>query len=105
MFRTLARIMRSPVIGTLLVVLLMLSGLTTCLLSARWFFATREIQRLQARADSLTRTSNLMQQLAAESVEYGRRNPAINPLLEQLNLKASAARSATNTPGPMAPRP
>jgi hypothetical protein len=82
--------------GPLLVAVLMASALATCLFAVRWAFAVDELRRLQAQSDALTRTSTLMQQLAIDAIEYGRRNPAINPVL-QLHLKA-AGLNATNTP-------
>ena len=85
--------------GAILVTALLVSGLATCLFAIRWSFAADELQRLQARSDAMARTSTLMQQLAAEAIDYGRRNPAIHPVLNQLNLKATDA-SPTNRPAP-----
>jgi len=88
----------------ILVAALMLSGIATCLFAVRWAFAARELQRLQARSDAMSRTSAQMQQLAIDAIEYGRRNPAIHPVLNQLNLKA-AGLAPTNNPGPGPARP
>ncbi len=80
--------LRHPWTGFVLVALLMVSALTTCLLTLRWFFAVGELQRLQGHSELLTRTSGLMQQLATEAIDYSRRDPSIAPVLSQLNLKA-----------------
>lgn len=89
--------MRRQLTGVLLVSMLMLSALATCLGAVRWFFAVEELQRLQARADAMTRTSTVMQQLVADAIDYGRRNPDIQPVLTRLNQKA-AGFNPTNAP-------
>lgn len=98
--------LRHPWTGVVLVTLLLVSALTTCLMTLRWFFAVGELQRLQANSEMLTRTSGLMQQLATEAIDYSRRDPSIAPILSQLNLKAPGAGPTppAATP-PMAPPP
>ena len=92
-------------LGVLLFALLTLSAITSCLLAIGWYITAGDVQSLQARADAMNRTSTLMQQLATESVEYGRQNPAINTLLNQLNIRPSPAQSANQTPPSTNPLP
>jgi hypothetical protein len=81
---------RNQLAGVILVGLLACSALATCVFTLRWTFAVAELQRLQARSDSMTRTSALLQQLAADAVEYSRRHPEMQPLLNQLNQRAAS---------------
>ena len=93
--------MRSNPLGAVLVTLLFMAALGTAWLSVRYLFATRELQRLQAAAASMNGTLSAAQMLANEAVEYSRHNPAIDPILQQYELKAKPAAS----PGPVAPKP
>lgn len=87
-------------IGSILVLVLFALGLSACLWSVRYFFSTREAQSLQFRYQVLQATMAGMQSLVAETIEYSKRNPDVDPLLYKFNLKP---RAATNAPA--APRP
>jgi hypothetical protein len=91
--------------GLLLVVLLTISALTTCLFAARWFFAVGEVQRLQLRAETMTRTSAILQQLVAESVDHARTHPPLQSLLNQLNLRAAGIAATNSLPPPASSAP
>ncbi len=92
--------LRHPLTALALVALLVVSALATCLFTLRWFFTVQELQRVQARSEGLTRTSALMQQLAAEALEYSRHHSELNPVLNQFNLRigAGAATNGFSTP-------
>ena len=92
-------------LGVLLVALLTLSAITSCLFAIGWYITAGDVHSLQARAEAMNRTSTLMQQLATESVEYGRQNPAINTVLNQLNIRPSLAQPAYQTPPSTNPLP
>ena len=87
-------------VGGILVLILFALGLSACLWSVRYFFSTREAQSLQFRYQVLQSTMAGMQSLVAESIEYSKRNPDLDPLLYKFNLKPRA----TNAPA-AAPRP
>jgi hypothetical protein len=87
-------------LGIFLAGLLTLCALTACLLAVLWFITTGEVERLQERADAMNRTSHLVQQLATESLEYGRQNPAINAVLAQLNIRPAVSYPNYPTPAP-----
>jgi hypothetical protein len=74
-------------LGIFLVGLLTISALGACLLAALSYITAGEVERLQARADAMSRTSSLVQQLATESLEFGRQNPALDALLARLNIR------------------
>lgn len=76
----------NPVAATLVAVLF-LSALASCWSATWWFLGARESQDLELRAQSLQRTSAAMQSLALEAIEYSKRNPNIDPLLQQFELK------------------
>ena len=54
-------------------------------------------RQLQATAENLNRVRSVIQSLANDSVEYSKTHPAIDPILQQFNLKPAAAAKATST--------
>jgi len=95
--------MRSNPIGAILVTVLFMCAMGTAWLSVRYFFAVRELQRLQGAANTMSQTLNAAQALANEAVEYSKRNPAIDPILYQYELKPKPA--SPTVPAPTAPKP
>lgn len=91
---------RRHALGILLAGLLASSALATSILAILCCVTADEVERWQARADAMNRTSNLMQQLATESLEYGRQNPSINALLAQLNIRPAAPHPDYALPAP-----
>jgi hypothetical protein len=65
--------------------------------SFNYYFSWRELQKLQATALDMSTKLNAAQSLAAEAVEYSKRNPAIDPILVQFELKPK--------PGAVSPAP
>lgn len=96
---------KSNPLAVVLVSALFISALASCWFSLWWFFGTRELQAIEFQNQSLVRVSQAMQSLANDAVEYGRKNPAIDPVLYQFELKPRTA-PATGQPAPTpAPRP
>ena len=59
-----------------------------------WFAVTfnlsyLQLRRLQTKAATYTNYRALVQTLAGDLVEYGKRNPAIDPILQSIGLKAA----------------
>ena len=54
-------------------------------------------RQLQATAENLNRVRSVIQSLANDSVEYSKTHPAIDPILQQFNLKPATAAKATST--------
>ena len=86
----------AALVGMLLVVALLTS----------WFAVTfnlsyLQLRRLQTRAATYTNNRALVQALGADLVEYGKRNPAIDPILQSVGLKSA---NATAAPG-SSPKP
>jgi hypothetical protein len=78
----------------LLVALLAVAVLMTAGLSYGYVRASQQLPALQEQANKVQRNRTLFQSLAADSVEYSRRNPAIDPILQSVGFK----RGATNSP-------
>lgn len=85
---------KSNPVAVALVSALFLSALASCWSAAWWFLGAREAQALEYRYQAMTRTSSAVQALVNESLEYSRRNPAMNSLLDQFNLRPGAPASA-----------
>ena len=63
------------------------------LLAAVFSFQTlnlaKDLRAYNARVNASNGLRSSLQSLAAECVEYSKRNPAIDPILESVNLKTS----------------
>jgi hypothetical protein len=98
--------MKLNLLGPVLVVLLLSSALFSVWVGFNYYFSTRELQKLQARALDMSTRLNAAQSLANEAIEYSKRNPAIDPILFQFELKARpVSTSAAPVPNAPAPRP
>lgn len=79
-----------------------LLGILACLMVAnsifavRYFFATRELQKMQAVVKMINNNRTVIQSLAGDAVRFGEKNPALNPILYQFGLKTNPA---PTTPG------
>ena len=80
----------------LLVGLLFLSAAAVAVQVLRLSFATRDLRRLQPRIIEINANLNLAQALLNDTLEYSKRNPAIDPLLQAMNFKTNAAPGATS---------
>jgi hypothetical protein len=84
-----------------LVGILFACALFTAWISVRYFFSVREAQGLQAQAIFINNTRNAVQGLANDAVEYSKRNSAIDPILQQFDIKLRP----TNAPASAPPAP
>jgi|SRR5207247_3692132 len=87
-----------------LVTALFLSALASCWFAAWWFLGARELQALEFQYQSMTQVSGAVQALANDALEFSRRNAAIDPLLQQFDLKPKPA-TAPAPATPSAPKP
>ena len=90
--------LRNNPIGSALVTVFFLLALTACWLSARYYFSARQAQNIQGRFQMIQATMNGMQLLVAESIEFSKRDPDLERLLQELKIKPPAA-----TPSPTQP--
>ncbi|MEP6662097.1 MAG: hypothetical protein ABJC04_00410 [Verrucomicrobiota bacterium] len=76
-------------------VIFVLAGLVVfcCILSTSFAFvfvkASKDLRVLQGRAASVESNRNFVRSIAVEAVEYSKRNPAIDPILQAARLKAT----------------
>lgn len=95
--------MRNNLLGSLLAAGLILSSLLACWSAWMWFSGARQAQVLESNYQRINNTTMAMQALATEAAEYSKRNPSIDPILMEHNVKprpAPAPPSATTkTPG------
>ncbi len=88
--------MRSNSFTALLVGLLFVSAAAAAVQVLRLSFATRDLRRIQPRIVEINAHLNLAQALLNDALEYSKRNPAIDPLLQSMNFKTNPAAGATN---------
>ena len=86
--------MKSNPLGPFLVGVFVACALVVAWLSLKYFFSMREFAKLNIRAVSINNTRTAVQSLANEAVEYSRRNPAIDPVLEKFDVKARGTNAA-----------
>jgi hypothetical protein len=98
--------MKNNLVATLLVGLVGLEVLVAGVLCVRYLNVTALSPKLQERIDEVNRSQALVKSLANDILEYSKRNPAIDPLLQQFGLKARPAIPGTPTvTPPAAPTP
>ena len=97
--------MKNSPLALVLIGLLLVSVLLNSILIYRHVFLVRDLRQLQYQALTINNNRTIATSLANEALEYSKRNPAINPVLESLGIKArpqagvpAAATSRTTTP-------
>jgi len=94
---------KSNPLAVVLVTVLFLCALASSLFSLNWYLGVKELESIEYQARSLSRISAAMQSLANEAVDYGRRNPAIDPVLLQFDLKPRQAGTPAAVQPPLKP--
>jgi hypothetical protein len=89
--------MKNSPLTTLLLALLTASALTSVVLCWWDIGREREYRQLRDLVGRIENNRRLAQALAAEGLEYSKKNPAIDPVLEAAGVKAKTAAS-TNKP-------
>lgn len=89
--------MKRDSLAALLVGLLFAAALLTAWLSVRWFFAVREMQELQVQFAVVNNARAAAQALSNDVLAYARKNPAIEPILQEFNLRQPGS-PPTNQP-------
>lgn len=79
--------MKDPV-AVVLAVVLLVSVVVTSGLCVWYLQCTRQYNAVQAQVERISRSRTLMQALLNDAVEYGKKNPAIMPILQNLGTKA-----------------
>ena len=90
--------MKTNPLGPFLVGVFVACALVIGWLSAKYYFSVKEFTKLSMRATAMSNTRNAVQALANEALDYSRRNPAIDPILEKFEIKARATNATPATP-------
>jgi hypothetical protein len=81
--------MKNNPLNTILLGVLTLSALFSVVLCWLYISNTRELRSLQAQANIINNNRTVMTALANDTMEYSKKNPAIDPILESVGLKPS----------------
>ena len=91
--------MKNNPLTTVLLGVLTVSTLLSVGFCWRYISNTRELRSLQTQANLINNNRTMITALANDTVEYSKKNPAIDPILESVNLKpGKSAPTATNKP-------
>ena len=77
---------------------LTISALASVGLCWSYIGSAREFRALQAQAGMINNNRALIHALANDAMEYSKRNPAIDPILESVGLKPKSAPAAGTKP-------
>ncbi|MEW6157276.1 MAG: hypothetical protein AB1813_07575 [Verrucomicrobiota bacterium] len=79
--------MKNNLAGAVLASLLVLLVAATALFSYSYIRSVQKMQHLQVQSAMINFQRNRVQALANDTLEYSKRNPAIDPLLQSIGLK------------------
>jgi hypothetical protein len=82
--------MKNNQLTLILVILFFLTTLATGMLVIGYNLSMRKAQDAQLRAKNAVILGKVFNQLIGESVEYNKKNPAIEPILQSLTNRAAA---------------
>ena len=71
--------------------LLLVSAVTCFAFAVIYMRGTGEMRSLQGQAAAIENNRNLVRALANDAIEYSKRNPAIDPVLQSVGLKPAPA--------------
>jgi len=93
--------MKNSPLATVLLVLLACAAIGSLLLCWTYIKTTRELRMLQSRVADVNAKQQFMNLLVNDVLEYSKRNPQIDPILENSGIKPKPGGSApaTNSPG------
>jgi len=77
---------RSNLLTAALVGTMLCLALTASLLSVRYYFSLKELQKLQGRYYAVNRTMTAVRSLATSCVRYGQSHPDLLPVLREFQL-------------------
>jgi hypothetical protein len=95
---SLAGMKRNPTTALLMAALFVLAA-ATALLSYQYVRTVGRVQRLTYQRMMVSRQVNLFESLLKETLEYGKTNPAIDPIFQSIGLKVNRSPA----PRPTAP--
>jgi hypothetical protein len=90
--------MKNSPFNAILLAAVLVSSLWSVWLCYTVISRTRELRELQAGAAAVNHNQQTLAALANDAVEYSKKNPAIEPLLESIGVKQHAPTVSTNKP-------
>jgi aromatic ring hydroxylase len=91
--------MKNNPLTTVLLGVLTVSAMLSALLCCLFITNTRQKNELQSKASEIIMRNNLINALANDTLEYSKKNPAIDPILESVGLKpGKSAQAAPSKP-------
>jgi hypothetical protein len=90
--------MKNSPFNAIFLAAVLVSSLWSVYLCYTFISRARELRELQARANVFNYKQAVLQAMVNDAIEYGKKNPAIDPLLESLGVKQRANSSVTNKP-------
>ncbi len=90
--------MKNHAVTNLLLGLVALSVVSTSALALIYVRAVQNLNRLQFQSARVTRNRALINSLASDAVEYSRRNPSIDPVLQSVGIKPRSGSAPTQPP-------
>ena len=99
-----AAIMKNNPLTVALVWVLGVCAIATVGLIGTFTYKLRELGTVQPRLIHINNINGFLRALSADSLEYSKRNPAINPLLQSLGVISPEPRPAGN-PAPSTAKP
>jgi hypothetical protein len=89
--------MKNNPLTTILLGVLTVSALLSVGFCWRYVSNTRELRALQTQASMINNNRTMINSLANETVEYSKKNPAVDPILESVGLKPGKSAPAATT--------
>ena len=86
--------MKSNSLAVALAGMLLVVAALTAWFAVSFNLSYLQLRRLQSKAATYTNNRALVQTLAGDLVEYGKRNSAIDPILQSIGLKAANTTAA-----------
>ncbi len=90
--------MKNSPLTTILLAALAISALASVVLCWEYISNARELRALQIQTANINNRQAAMNALATDVLEYSKKNPAVDPILEFVNLKQKSAAATTNKP-------
>jgi len=88
--------MKTSPFETCLLAVLALSAVLSAISCYAYVGNTRTLRSLQTNLNIITQKNKALEGLAGEALEYSKRNPSIDPILEWAKLKRKTSETSTN---------
>jgi hypothetical protein len=91
--------MKNSPLTTFLLAVLALSTVLSVVFCGFYIYNTRELRKLQGQMTFINGRTSAITSLANDTLEYSKRNPAIDPILEAFNIKQKVSPTSSKPAG------